>query len=80
MPGDRRSRAEIRGRLLLAGAVAMVLAAAPPGLEAQAFTPARGIGSVTLAWQLVDNIPAIVVTVLSLHLLTSYETAQAGTF
>ena len=38
-----------------AGAALAVLLAVPSALEAQAFTAARGIGSVTLAWQMVDN-------------------------
>ena len=36
-------------------AVVLCLAVAPAPLAAQAFTPPRGIGSLTLAWQLVDN-------------------------
>ena len=42
-------------RLRVAAAAAIVLAATSSPVAAQAFTPAKGIGSLTLAWQLVDN-------------------------
>ena len=42
-------------RLLVATAIVAVLATAPRPVAAQAFTSPQGIGSVTLAWQWVDN-------------------------
>ena len=42
-------------RLLFAVAIAAALASAPAPVAAQAFTPPRGLGAVTLAWQYVDN-------------------------
>ena len=42
-------------RFLLGTAAAVGLAGAPSPLAAQAFTPPKGVGSLTLAWQYVDN-------------------------
>lgn len=42
-------------RIAIAAAAAIVLAGTPSPVAAQAFTPAKGIGSLTLGWQLVDN-------------------------
>ena len=43
-------------RFLLSVAFVAALGLAPPRMGAQAFTPPRGVGSVTLAWQYVDNL------------------------
>jgi hypothetical protein len=42
-------------RLLLAVAVSAAIALLPSRARAQAFTPPAGVGSVTFAWQFVDN-------------------------
>lgn len=42
-------------RLLLAPAIVAALASAPSPVTAQAFTPPKGLGAVTLAWQYIDN-------------------------
>jgi hypothetical protein len=44
-----------RLRIPLGAVAAVGLATMPCPLAAQAFTPARGVGSLTFAWQLVDN-------------------------
>jgi hypothetical protein len=44
-----------RRRLFFGAAIVEVLAAAPSPAAAQAFTPPRGVGAVTLAWQYIDN-------------------------
>ena len=46
-----RSKTRLRG----ATALVAVLAFAPSRVAAQAFTPPKGVGAVTLAWQFVDN-------------------------
>lgn len=59
----------LRRGLFLAAAVSTALALTPSRLPAQAFTPPRGVGAVTVAWQYVDNLG---------HLLTDGYFREAG--